>query len=68
VRRGAAIAIGRVGMTAGADTLTAALSDPSEGVRAAAAFAVGQLGVKNRCRPADHRARRSVRPGPRARD
>ena len=46
VRRGAAIAIGRVGMTAGADTLTAALSDPSEGVRAAAAFAIGQLGVK----------------------
>ena len=44
VRRGAVIAIGRIGIAAGADALTAALQDPSEDVRAAAAFSLGLLG------------------------
>ena len=46
VRRGAMIALGRVGMPAGAATLAAALKDSSEDVRAAAAFSIGLLGQR----------------------
>ena len=46
VRRGAVIAIGRIGMAAGTGALTTALQDPSEDVRAAAAFSFGLLGQR----------------------
>lgn len=46
VRGRAAIAIGRVGVAAGAALLEAALDDPDEGVRANAAFALGLAGSR----------------------
>ncbi len=45
VRRRAVVAIGRVGMAAGIDTLVAALQDPDEEVRASAAFGLGLVGA-----------------------
>ena len=44
IRRRAAQAIGRVGLTDGLDALTAALSDPEVEVRQMSAFALGLLG------------------------
>lgn len=44
VRRRAALAVGRVGMTEGVEILTPLLKDPEPDVRASAAFALGVLG------------------------
>ncbi len=51
VRRRAALAIGRVGVTEGAPALIAALSDPDTDVRASAAFGLGLLGSKSAVTP-----------------
>jgi cyclophilin family peptidyl-prolyl cis-trans isomerase len=45
VRRRTALAIGRVGLDEGADSLGVLLGDPDEGVRESAAFGMGLLGA-----------------------
>lgn len=45
IRRRAVLAIGRIGSTEGLPTVTAALKDSDEAVRAAAAFALGLFGT-----------------------
>jgi cyclophilin family peptidyl-prolyl cis-trans isomerase/HEAT repeat protein len=51
IRRRAALAIGRVGDSAGGAALVVALADPDADVRASAAFALGLLGAKSAVAP-----------------